>query len=86
MTADEYREQLREGICTVNFTKKNGEERIMHCTLRMGLIPEDKHPKGEKPTEADPHRDDVAKCFDVDKQAWRSFRVDTVNEFHRGVA
>ena len=43
---NKMREELNQGICEVTFTKKNGEERVMPCTLVFDHIPEEHHPKG----------------------------------------
>jgi hypothetical protein len=32
-------EALHQGICTVTFTKVNGDERVMQCTLSSEMIP-----------------------------------------------
>lgn len=69
-------EQLRERVCRVIFTKINGEERDMQCTLNMEMIPEEKQPKtGKEYNEA------VLRVFDVNKQEFRSFRVENVVSF-----
>lgn len=69
---------LREGVVTVGFTKKNGEDRRMTCTLTG--IPEDKQPKGEAPTRSGTS----LAVFDVDKQDWRSFNLENVFELKVG--
>jgi hypothetical protein len=72
---------LHESVCKVLFTKVSGEERLMECSLRIEDIPEDKRPKpraegDEKPS----YTDATIRVFDTEKQAWRSFRVDSVKE------
>lgn len=61
----------------LEFTKANGEQRKMRCTLDETNIPEEKHPKnsGRK------HPEDSIAVFDLDKQDWRSFRFDSIKEF-----
>ncbi len=72
--------ELNEGICEVTFTKKNGEERVMPCTLVFDHIPEDLRPKGN----VTQHRtQDTIAVWCMDKEAWRSFRVDSVMKFER---
>jgi hypothetical protein len=68
---------LREGIVTVNFTKKDGSERKMTCTLLESKIPNEKMPKTEKKSK----NLDVLAVFDVEIDAWRSFRYDSVINF-----
>ena len=72
-------DMLRQQVCQVRFIKVNGEERDMQCTLKEDLIPESKNPvaddQGVQATIG------VIKVFDIDKQDWRSFRVDNVTKF-----
>jgi len=55
---------------TVTFTKQDGTDRTMRCTLVESHIPTDKLPKGTGIA----HTEDVQRVFDVDLQAWRSFK------------
>lgn len=76
MTREEMLLMLREGVCRVIFTKVNGEERDMKCTLETRNIPEELRPKtGEK------YSDEVIRAFDVNKSEWRSFKVANVISF-----
>lgn len=67
---------LKTNICTVTFTKKSGEERVMKCTKNFGAIAEEFHPKTEGV-----HKEGLQKVFDLEKNAWRSFREDSVTAF-----
>lgn len=69
---------LREGVVTVGFTKKNGEDRKMNCTLMA--IPTEKQPKGETPE----RKGTSLAAFDIDKQEWRSFNLENVFELKVG--
>lgn len=64
---------LQENKCIVDFTKVNGEKRVMYCTLREEDIPEDKKPKSSSFS-----HDTTVRAFDIIKQEWRSFRVDNL--------
>ena len=72
MNKEEIIEQLKTGIYRVTFTKVNGEERSMPCTLQDGQVPVFES-KGTKTV-----NDNVVSAWCTDKQAWRSFRVDSV--------
>lgn len=76
MTRDEMIDTLRENVCRVIFTKINGEERDMMCTLDTNTIPEEKRPKTGKE-----YSDSVIRAFDVNKQEFRSFKVENVVSF-----
>ena len=65
---------LKKDVLTINFTKVNGEERVMNCTLHESLLPEAIASDSEKKENLD-----VIAVWDTDKDAWRSFRVDSVN-------
>jgi len=64
-------EVLRTQPTTINFTKKDGTDRVMLCSTMSAVIPEDKQPKGNstKPASTESHA-----VFDMEKQEWRSFR------------
>jgi hypothetical protein len=64
----------------VVFTKRDGTERTMNCTLRSDIVvPYEK--KTERTHEPSAERMSV---FDTDLQEWRSFRLDTVKKWHAG--
>jgi hypothetical protein len=65
---------LNERDVRVMFTKKDGTEREMLCTLAESKIPEDQKPK----TEGGNFSDEAQRVFDLEKQEWRSFRWDSV--------
>ena len=70
---EEVVESLQQNKCIVDFTKVNGEKRVMYCTLREEDIPVDKKPKSYSFS-----HDTVVRAFDIIKQEWRSFRVDNL--------
>jgi hypothetical protein len=66
---------LAIGPVTVTFTKKDGTERVMKCTLQPDLLPkieikEDKQPR-KKPS-------NVVSVFDLEMNSWRSFTLRNV--------
>lgn len=69
-------ELLKTCVVTVTFTKKDGTERVMKCTLRPDLLPpqvvnEDKPAKKKSETS-------IA-VYDLEISAWRSITYDTVS-------
>lgn len=63
---------LRENSVKIIFTKVNGEERVMNCTLvkdRLPVTESVKEPRDLKNT---------ISVWDLDVNNWRSFRVDSV--------
>lgn len=67
--------RLQKGVVGVTFTKKDGTERTMMCTLDVGVIPNEFAPKGE---DKRVKNDEALAVFDVEKEGWRSFRWDSV--------
>lgn len=61
----------------ITFTKKDGAERDMFCTLVEGRIPTEKHPKTESSGSSS---GSAVRVFDTEKQEWRSFRWDSVKK------
>lgn len=72
---EEVKQKIRGGVATVVFTKKDGTQRTMKCTLSEQLIPAEQKPKQ---TETVKRSDDALPVFDIDKQEWRSFRYDAL--------
>jgi hypothetical protein len=72
------KEALHNGVVIVNFIKANGEGREMRCTLRSDMIPSQPVVEGKLPKKENP---DVQAVWDLDKESWRSFRFDSLNDF-----
>lgn len=72
-------ENIKSGVC-VTFTKKDGSERKMHCTLCENRIPTDKLPKGGSESENSSTSGSAVRVFDTDIGEWRSFRWDSVTK------
>ncbi len=64
--------KLQKGKVEVTFTKVDGTTRVMNCTLNEKFIPKSDHEVGESTKKKN---DDVQVVYDLDKQAWRSFRA-----------
>jgi hypothetical protein len=70
-------ENLKSGV-RVTFTKKDGSERKMQCTLIESKIPADKRPKGTSESENTSTVGSAVRVFDTEVGEWRSFRWDSV--------
>lgn len=69
---------LKKNVMTISFTKADGTARDMVCTLMPNKLPavelkEDKKPRKENL--------EVIRVFDLEKKAWRSFRVDSIRTY-----
>lgn len=65
---------LKTGIVSVKFKKVDGSERTMRCTLQENYI----QPYDNKTDRVRPDNDNLLSVWDIDKNAWRSFRLDSV--------
>lgn len=80
LTREELLGKLRDRVCEVTFTKVNGETRTMPCTLRADIIPKPPADVASKSTIKRHEIQNVISVWCIDKQAWRSFRVDNVTD------
>jgi hypothetical protein len=65
---------LRHCDATITFTKKDGTERVMKCTLREGVaVPYEK--KTERTREA---KADILPVWDIEANGWRSVNVSSI--------
>ena len=76
MTFDETKKLLNEGVCNITFTKADGTQRIMRCTTKDSLIPNEKLPKSNDDAKPRKQNTEVVSAWDLDKSDWRSFRLD----------
>lgn len=72
---------LKEKVVTIKFKKKDESLRKMICTLSEDYLPalEDTSENIEKRSKKD--NPDVLPVWDLEKHAWRSFRVDSIVEY-----
>jgi len=76
MNRDEMKEMLAENICVCTFTKVNGDERVMVCTLKESIVPATTGSGSSSPV-----NEEVLPVWDVQAEDWRSFRIDRVKKF-----
>ena len=82
-TRDGLIDLLRHNVVSVTFTKVNGEERVMDCTLQANLIPNAPTQNGELIVEGKSTSNNIA-VWDVKAQGWRSFRIANVKNVSVG--
>ena len=71
-------QDLKQSVCEVTFTKVNGDERVMRCTLDATHIPQpvdfgyidEQHSRKEN--------ENVIAVWDINANGWRSFRIANV--------
>lgn len=77
-----YINDLKNNICTVVFTKVNGETRRMRCTLKEDLLPAQETKHLDHATQQKRQTgENLVSVWDLDNDGWRSFRKDSVVDF-----
>jgi len=82
-TRDGLIDMLRHNIVIVTFTKVNGDERVMKCTLRSEMIPNALTQNGELVVENKQSSNNIS-VWDVESKGWRSFKVASVKSISMG--
>lgn len=83
-TRDGLVDILRHNIVSVTFTKVNGEERVMKCTLQVNYIPNASSQNGELVIENSKTTSNNLSVWDIDANGWRSFRIASVKNISIG--
>jgi len=76
---DKLVENLHSEVYNVSFTKKDGTVRNMKCTLRADYLPSKVESESTSTKKVNP---DVLAVWDLEKSEWRSFRKDSVIDYH----
>jgi hypothetical protein len=76
---EELLKDLHNSVIAVKFIKMDGSERTMRCTLQESFF-KDYVKKTDKENKPD---DEAIRVWDIDKEAWRSFRYDSVVEVYK---
>ena len=79
-------QQLKSGIARVNFTKVNGAQRSMLCTLLPGYIPAEEVVEPSEPTPGRARSSTTLSVWDIENDGWRSFRLSSINSIDYPVA
>ena len=66
---------LTTSVTTVTFTKKDGTERVMKCTLRPDLLPQQEIKEDKAPRK---QNDATMSVYDIEANGWRSFTIRSV--------
>jgi hypothetical protein len=69
---------LKEGEIALSFTKKDGSDRTMRCTLQDKYI----IPYEKKTNRVKTQSNETLSVWDLDKNEWRSFRYDSVKRVY----
>jgi hypothetical protein len=81
-TKENLIDMLRNNVVTVTFTKVNGEERTMKCTLMAEYMPNASTNNGQVLLQESESK--AVSVWDTEVNGWRSFRVDSVKSISMG--
>lgn len=85
-TKDNLMELLKNNVMTITFTKVDGTQRIMKCTLIGDHIPNTTKVDGKVVVRENKIMDNNISVWDMEANGWRSFKVDRVQSVSIGVA
>ena len=78
-TRADLKNLLEQNVLTVDFTKLNGDKRVMTCTLREDMKPRATKDDTMSQKAVREVSDAVVSVWDVNAKGWRSFRYDRIN-------
>ena len=78
-TKADLKNLLDQNVVVVDFTKLNGDKRVMTCTLREDMKPPATKTDTMSQKKVREISDAVVSVWDVNAKGWRSFRYDRIN-------
>ena len=78
-TKPDLKNLLEQNVLTVDFTKLDGDKRVMTCTLREDMKPRATKDDAMSQKKVREVSDAVVSVWDVNAKGWRSFRYDRIN-------
>ena len=78
-TKPDLKKLLEQNVLTVDFTKLNGDKRVMTCTLREDIKPRATKDDAMSQKKVREVSDAVVSVWDVNAKGWRSFRYERIN-------
>ena len=79
-TREELVQLLKENVVEVTFTKLNGDERVMPCTLKEDLLPPAKKDDPITQKKVREVSEAVIPVWAIESKGFRSFRYDRVKK------
>jgi hypothetical protein len=76
---EDLKNLLEQNVLTVDFTKLNGDKRVMTCTLREDMKPRATKDDALSQKKVREVSDAVVSVWDVNAKGWRSFRYERIN-------
>ena len=78
-TRTDLQNLLSQNVLVVDFTKLNGDKRVMTCTLREDMKPRATKDDTMSQKKVRELSEEVVSVWDVNAKGWRSFRYNRIN-------
>jgi hypothetical protein len=78
ITKDKLKDLLKQNVVSISFTKTDGTDRTMLCTLKSNLLPVIESKEG---TKKKAENENVLSVWDLEKDAFRSFRLNALKRY-----
>ena len=78
-TRTDLQNLLSQNVLIVDFTKLNGDKRVMTCTLREDMKPRATKEDTISQKKVRDLNEEVVSVWDVNAKGWRSFRYNRIN-------
>ena len=78
---EDLKKLLHEKTMSVLFTKKDGTQRAMLCTLNPDYLPVVDKQEGDEVKKERKESDTSIRVWDLEKKDWRSFRIDSIDSY-----
>jgi hypothetical protein len=83
-TKENMVEVLQNNVVSVTFTKVDGSERVMRCTLLPEYVPNAPTNNGKVLLQENSMSDNNLSVWDTEVNGWRSFRINSVKNITIG--
>jgi hypothetical protein len=69
---------LKQNVVSISFKKLDGSDRKMICSLKEDILPVI---ESKEPTKKKTENENVLPVWDIEKNAFRSFRIDSLTDY-----
>lgn len=78
ITKQKLKDILKQNVVSISFKKIDGTDRKMLCSLKEDILPV---AESKEPTKKKPENENVLPVWDLEKNAFRSFRIDSLTDY-----
>lgn len=78
VTKQKLKDILKQNIVSISFKKIDGTDRKMLCSLKEDILPV---VESKETTKKKPENENVLPVWDLEKNAFRSFRIDSLTDY-----